>query len=155
MCITATDKKQSDGASWGALYFLELSNNCLDSTAQFRFRDNGAMFNLKRQGCIAAYYRTGTGYSLDMFYIYYSENLDASACAQKPDKNIYRAITQTSWGGLSVYFKRYRQSKFQNWCAVNGHHEELAKNQGVDPYLKLTTPCNDAPNKRFHFGKFL
>ena len=147
---------QSQSPVWGNLSFVELSNNCLDPAAQFRFRDNGAMLNLKRQGCLWAGYKSRFGYYLDMFYLYVGAfSLDRSACAQKPDQNIYRAIAQTTWGGLSVYYKGNGKSSFQTWCAVNGHYKELAENQGIDLYVKLTTSCTDAPDKRFHFGKFL
>ena len=158
MCINDTSIIQSQDSSWGKLFFLELSNNCLDPAAQFRFRDNGAMLNLKRQGCLSAHYKAGSGYLLDMFYIYVDAvSLDKSACAQKPDHDppIYRAITQTTWGGLSVYYRRDERTSFQNWCAVNGHYKQLAENPGIDPYVKLMTSCADAPDKRFHFGKFL
>ena len=156
MCINDTSIIQSRSPSWGKLFFLELSNNCLDPAAQFGFRDNGAMLNLKRQGCLSAHYKHSSGYYLDMFYLYVNVvSLDRSACAQRPDQKIYRAITQTTWGGLSVYYKGNGKSSFQTWCAVNGHHEQLAENSGIDPYLKLTTSCTDAPDKRFHFGKFL
>ena len=91
-----------------------------------------------------------------MFYLYVDAvSLDRSACAQRPNLNIYRAITQTTWGGLAVYYKGRGRTSFQTWCAVNGHQERLAENQGIDPNLKLTTTCVDAPDKRFHFGKFL
>jgi hypothetical protein len=135
---------------------VELSNNCLDPASQFRFRDNGAMLNLKRQGCLVAFRRYGSGYKLHMFYIYVDAvSLDTDACAQKPDKGIYRAITQTSWGGLSVYYRRHYTHSFEPWCASTGSHRELASEQGIDPYVGLTIPCTDAPNKRFRFGKFL
>ena len=159
MCINDTSKIQSGiGSSWGTLSYVELSNNCLDPAAQFRFRDNGAMLNLKRQGCFAALYKAGSGYYLDMFYIYVGAvSLDSGACAQKPDQNIYRAITQTSWGGLSVYYARSPKSSsssFQTRCAVPTTYQPLATNQGIDQYIKVTTNCNDAENKRFNFGKF-
>jgi hypothetical protein len=156
MCINDTSIIQSQGSKWGNVSYVELSNNCLDPAAQFRFRDNGAMLNLKRQGCFTALYKRGSGYFLDMFYIYVDAvSLDRSACAQKPDKSIYRAINQTTWGGLSVYYRRSYKTSFQTWCAVNGHYPKLAEKQGVDPYVKLTTSCTDAPEKRFHFGEFL
>ena len=57
LCLKDTGIIQSSG-SWGNLSFLELSENtCFDPEAQFRFRDNGAMLNLKRQGCVAAFNR--------------------------------------------------------------------------------------------------
>ena len=156
MCINDPSIIQSQGSSWGNLSFLELSNNCLDPAAQFRFRDNGAMLNLEKKGCLAAFYKYGIGYALDMFYLYVGAvSLDISACAQKPDQNIYRAITQTTWGGLSVYYRRDKRTSFQNWCAVNGHYKQLAENPGIDPYVKLTTSCTNAPDKHFHFGKFV
>ena len=156
MCINDTSIIQSQASSWGKLFFLELSNNCLDPAAQFRFRDNGAMLNLKRQGCISAHFKAGSGYYLNMFYLYVDAvSLDRSACAQKPDQKIYRAITQTTWGGLSQHYKGNGKASFQTWCAVNGHYERLAENKGIDPLLNLTTSCVDSPDKRFHFGKFL
>ena len=157
LCINDTSKIQSGiGSSWGTVSYVELSNNCLDPAAQFRFRDNGAMLNLKRQGCLAALYKGGRGYYLDMFYIYVDAvSLDRGACIQKPDKKIYSAITQTSWGGLAVYYRRSLKSSFQTRCAVPNTYQPLATNQGIDPYIDLTTNCNDAEDKRFHFGKFL
>ena len=156
MCINYTSKIQSGIGSWGTLSFVELTNNCMDPAAQFRFRDNGAMLNLKRQGCLAAFYKAGSGYLLDMFYIYVDAvSLDRSACAQKPDQNIYRAITQTSWGGLSVYYSRNGKTLFQTRCAVPRTHKQLATYYGIDPYIGLTTNCNYAEGKRFNFGKFL
>jgi hypothetical protein len=113
-----TGQIQSNG-SWGNLSFLGYSDtdSCLDPAA--RFRDNGAMLNLKRQGCLAAFNRNGSGYNLDMFYIYVdSVSLDTAACAQKPNESIYRAITQTPQGALSVYYKGKDKSSFQT-CMVS------------------------------------
>ena len=147
-CISDTGQIQSNG-SWGNLSFLEFSDNsCLDPAAQFRFRDNGAMLNLLRQGCLAAFNKSGSGYDLDMFYLYVdSVSLDTAACAQKPNEGIYRAITQTPEGRLSVYYKGKGNSSFQNWCtAVRSH--------GIYYYLGLTTPCNfNSYWERFIFGK--
>ena len=155
LCINDTGIVQSLGSTWGKLLFLELSDNCLDPASQFRFRDNGAMLNLKRKGCLWAGYKYhGYGYHLGTFYLYVDAiSLHRSACAQNPDRNIYRAITQTTWGGLSVYYSGYGKTSFQTWCAVKGHDTRLVKNAGIDPYLKLMT-CSDAPEKRFHFGTF-
>ena len=152
MCINDTSIIQSRG-SWGSLSFVELTNNCLDPAAQFRFRDNGAMLNLKRQGCLSALYKGGSGYRLDMFYIYVSDNLEAEACAQDSTKK--RAINQTLWGGLILHYKRSLRDPFVIKCAVPKTHEDLAKYQGIDPYIGLTTNCSDAEDKRFKFGKFL
>ena len=150
-CIKDTGQIQSNG-SWGNLSFLELSDNsCLDPAAQFRFRDNGAMLNLKRQGCLAAFNKNGSaGYDLDMFYIYVdSVSLDTASCAQKPNESIYRAITQTPEGRLSVYYKGKGNSSFQNWCTTVRSHR-------IYYYLGLTTSCNfNSYWERFFFGKSL
>ena len=140
-CINDTGRIQSSG-SWGNLSFLEFSyNSCLDPAAQFRFRDNGTMLNLKRQGCLAAFNKNGSGQDLDRFYLYVdSVSSDTAACAQKPNESIYRAITQTPKGGLSVYYKGKDKSSFQTWC--------------INHYIGLTTPCNFTL-QRFVFGKFL
>ena len=66
MYINVTRLLQAD-ESWGNLSFVELSNNCLDPAAQFRFLDNGAMLNLERKGCLEATSRFGSG--LDMLYM--------------------------------------------------------------------------------------
>jgi hypothetical protein len=70
------------------------------------------------QGCLAAFNRNGSGYDLDMLYLYVdSVSLDTAACAQKPNESIYRAITQTPQGALSVYYKGKDKSSFQT-CMV-------------------------------------
>ena len=93
MCIIDTRIIQGNGA-WGNLTFVELSNNCLDPVAQFRFRDNSAMLNLKRPGCLSPLYRAKSGYWLDMFYIYVSfGGLDSEACADRADWDKYAGIT--------------------------------------------------------------
>ena len=153
-CIKDIGQIQSNG-SWGRLFFLKLSSSCFDPAAQFRFRDNGAMLNLKRQGCLAALHRNGSGYDLDMFYLYVdSASLDTAACAQKPNESIYRAITQTSEGALSVFYEGKDKSSFETWCAQLRYSNELEVNYGIFQYIGLTTRC-DISYQRFIFGKFI
>ena len=142
MCINETEVVQQT-YSWGILYFVELSNNCLDPAAQSRFLDNSAMFNLKRKSCFEGTTKAGTGYSIPMLYMLVATN-PSNNCRDRD-----HAITQTSWGGLSVF---YFPTKLKR-CAVPGNNGDLATNQGIDPYIGLTTDCNDAENKRFNFGK--
>jgi hypothetical protein len=156
-CLSDTGQIQSNG-SWGNLSFLEFSDNsCLDPAAQFRFRDNGAMLNLKRQGCLAAFNKNGSGYDLDVFYLYVdSVSLDTAACAQKPNESIYRAITQTPEGGLSVYYKGKDKSSFQTWCAWYTYNSPLYRNDGIINYMGLSTRCHFIHStQKFIFGKFL
>ena len=159
-CINDTGRIQSNG-SWGSLSFITLTHDsCLDPSAQFRFRDNGAMLNLQRQGCLAAFNRSGYGYDLDMFYLYVdSASLDRDACAQKPKQGIYRAITQTSEGGLSVYYKGKGKTSFQTWCAKYKSDRQLSiildsyQSNRVRYYLGLTTRCKSiSSNQKFIFG---
>ena len=140
-CINVTGQIQSSG-SWGNLFFLELSNgSCLDPNAQFRFRDNGAMFNLEKQGCVAAMHRNVSGYNLDMFYLYVdSVSLDTNACAPKPNESIYRAITQTPEGALSAYHKGKDEDSLRKWCL----YYKFSSN-----YIVLKNRCNYT----FIFGK--
>jgi hypothetical protein len=142
MCISVTSKIQIY-ANWGILYFVELSNNCLDPAAQSRFLDNSAMFNLERKSCFEAASRGGSGYNLPMLYLLVATDYSANC------RDTDHAITQTPWGGLYVY---YPQGK-QTWCAVPKTNAGLATNQGIDPYIGLTTNCNGAESKRFNFGK--
>ena len=166
MCINDTRIIQSNNPTWGNVSFVELSDSCLDPAAQFRFRDNGAMLNLEQQGCVAAqskYLKIRRDdmavFVLDMFFIYVDAvSLDRSACAQRPEKEIYRAITQTSEGALSVNFSRYISSlkeyePFDRWCAVPKRDERFTKYYGIDLFVGLTRLCDDASDKRFHFGK--
>ena len=149
MCIDDTRKIQGKNESWGNVSYVELSNDCLDPAAQFRFLDNGAMLNLERPGCFHPLNRAGSGYGLNMFFIYVSSGgLDDVACSGNVDKSTHPAITQTSWGGLSVKYKASIQ------CAVKKTHKDLANNQGIDTYIGFATNCNDAEDKRFNFGKF-
>ena len=154
MCINDTSIQQSPTEDWGYLIFLELSDNCLDPAAQFQFRDNSAMLSLKTQRCLSPHFRGGSGHLLDMFYIYVPPSnvgVDQS-CTNDATS---RAITQTAWGGLSTSYEGRGKSSFETYCVVTGHHQKLATNQGIDPYVKLTTPCADVPDQRFNFGKFL
>ena len=154
-CIKDTANAKYKGSSWGNLSDVELVANCLDSASQFRFRDNGAMLNLKRQGCLAAAAKFGSGLGLDMFYLYVDAvRLDRYACAQNATLKIYRAITQTSAGALSVKYKGNGKSTYQTWCAEPKTNTEYASGRGIDPYIALTTPCSDVEDQIFNFGKF-
>ena len=142
MCINDTRILQTD-QSWGSLSFVELSNNCLDPAAQFRFLDNSAMLNLERKGCFEGARRAGTGYRLPMLYLLVA-TIPSANC-----RDMDHAITQTPWGGLYVYYPQGKQTR----CAVPRTYQQLATNQGIDPYIRLTTDCNDAEDKHFNFGK--
>ena len=123
MCIHVTSVPHVT-ASWGNLSYVELSNNCLDPAAQFRFLDNSAMFNLERKSCFEG----------KLSVLYFLLAADPSGNCRDRD----HAITQTSWGGLSVY----EVDSGQTWCAV----------PKTNTYIGLTT-CSDTENKRFNFGK--
>jgi hypothetical protein len=142
MCISVTSKIQT-AASWGNLSFVELSNNCLDPAAECRFLDNNAMFNLERKSCFEGLSRGGIGYSLPMLYFLLATNPSGN-CRDRD-----HAITQTSWGGLSVYEVPNKGTR----CALPGKDGRLATNPGIDTYIRLTTDCADAEEKRFNFGK--
>ena len=149
MCVNDTSIISTEG-SWGNMSYLELSNNCLDPAAQFRFVDTSAMLNLKRPGCIHPLYTKINKKRFDLLPLWVaSVNEKENSCNQK------LAITQTSWGGLSVQYRRNEEGKFQTWCAVPKTDQSLADNQGIDPYFGLTQNCNDAENKRFNIGKIL
>jgi hypothetical protein len=153
-----TGQIQSNG-SWGNLSFLEFSSgSCLDPAAQFRFRDNGAMLSLERQGCLAAFHKNGSSYDGDLFYLYVdSVSLDTAACAQKPNESIYRAITQTPEGALSVYYKGKGRSSFQTWCmtVMWSSFSSILKAMPGSYYAGLAT-CyqNINRNQKITFGKF-
>ena len=155
MCINDTRIIQSEG-TWGNVSFVEFSNDCLDPAAQFRFRDNGAMLNLKRPGCLFPTYKAKLGYNLDTFYLYVnSKGLDTEACTEHVGRNTDPAITQTSWGGLSVRYTRDKSRDLETMCVVPKTDQRLANSPGIDPYIGWTRDCNDAEDKRFNFGKFL
>ena len=155
-CIKDTGQIQSNG-SWGNLSFLTRSRDCLNPAAQFRFRDNGAMLNLKRQGCLAAFNKSDSGEDLAMFYLYVdSVSLDTAACAQKSNEGIYRAIRQTPEGALSVYYK----GKNKSWCAesIHDHNSQLYKKYRIHYIISLTTQCHSIDRNSdgsFIFGKLL
>jgi hypothetical protein len=141
MCIHVTSLLQTE-ESWGNFTFVELSNNCLDPAAQFRFVNNSAMLNLKRKGCFEGTARGGRGHNLPMLYMLLTP--DPSYNCRHKD----HAIAQTSWGGLSVYYIPNKKT----WCVVPKTHNRM-KNQGIDPYIGLTADCTNAEDKRFNFGK--
>ena len=155
MCIIDTRIVQSEG-TWGNVSFVELSSNCLDPAAQFRFLDSGAMLNLKRPGCLFPTYKAGLGYNLDTFYLYVnSKGLDTEACRERPDRNTDPAITQTPWGGLSIKYTTSKTGTPPTMCIVPKTDQRLVNNPGIDPYIDFTRDCTDAEDKRFNFGKFL
>ena len=128
-CVNDTAQIQSN-ASWGSLSYLNLSNNCLDPAAQFRFRDNATMLNLKRQGYLTICKKRALP---EMFYVYVPSsppNITESACAD------HRAIKQTPWGGLS------------------GSNDSVTRCADPQMYIE-TTNCGYTENRRFNFGKFL
>ena len=145
MCINDTSIILTEG-NWGSMSYLEFSNNCLDPAAQFRFVNTSAMLNLKRLGCIHPLYRR----NLDLLFLWV-----ASVSEIENSCNQDLAIDQTSWGDLSVKYRRDGSTNFQTWCAVPKTDQSLANNPGIDPYFGLTQDCSDAENKRFNFGKFL
>ena len=115
------------------------------------------MLNLNRKGCLAGFNRDGSGYDLDMFYLYVdSVGLDTNACAQNNTKRIYRAITQTPAGALSVYYKHKSQSYFRTRCAHKKYTYRLRHRYGIDYYLGLST-CQQSHSRgelQVVFGKF-
>jgi hypothetical protein len=144
MCINVTGLIQTPSETWGTLSFVGLSNNCLDPTVQFRFLDNSAMLNLKRNSCFEATSRGGNGFLIPMLYFLLATN-PASNCRDKE-----HAITQTSWGGLSIFYYPDKGTR----CAVPTTDIRI-KTQRIDPYIGVTIDCTDAEDKRFNFGKFL
>ena len=145
MCISVT-RILHITQYWGNLTYVELSNNCLDPAAQFRFLDNSAMFNLKRKSCFegtVGYNINDTGYNIPALYMLVARNPSRN-CRDRD-----HAITQTSWGGLSVFYFPTNLKR----CAVPGNYDVLATNQGIDSYIALTTDCTDAEDKHFNFGK--
>ena len=156
MCIYDTEILQGVPEPWGNVTFVELSNDCLNPAAQFQFLDNGAILSLKRPGCLFPIHKYGSGYYLDMFYLFVNpKGLDTEACRGRVDGTRNPAITQTSWGGLSVKYTRDLTRTPQTMCAVPKKDPRLVVDPGIDFYIGLTTDCHDAQNKRFNIGKFL
>ena len=132
MCINDTSIIIERDYSWGNMSYLELSNNCLDPAAQFKFVNTSAMLNLKRPGCI---------HSLSNLLALWVASV--SKLGQSCNDGL--AITQTSWGGLSTK---------QSGCADPKTDKALADKQ-IDSYIGLTRYCTDNQNRRFNFGKIL
>jgi hypothetical protein len=101
------------------------------------------MLNLKRKVCFEETSRDGYGYYISMLYLPVAT--DPSVNCRDSD----HAISQTPWGGLYVYFLTGKQTR----CAVPKTDDRLATKQGIDTYIRLTTDCTDAEDKRFNFGK--
>ena len=137
MCINDTSIIYDKG-SWGNMTYLELSNNCLDPAAQFRFVDTSAMLNLKRPGCVFPLPNHNPD-RLALWVASFSEINLGNSC------NDGLAITQTSWGGLSTKPSR---------CAEPKTDQRFA-DQGINSYIGLNQDCNDNQNRRFNFGKIL
>ena len=143
MCVKDTSIIQSKG-TWGNVSYLELSNNCLDPAAQFRFVDTSAMLNLKRPGYVHPIHADKR---IDLFLLWVA-SVSEIELGKSCDNKL--AINQTVWGGLST---KYRDRNYETWCAVP--KSQTLDGKGKDPYFGLTVDCNDTENKHFNFGKFL
>ena len=137
MCINDTSIIYDKG-SWGNLSYLQLSNNCLDPAAQFRFVSTGAMLNLKRPGCLHPLPNNKPDF-LALWVASFSKIELGNSC------NDGLAITQTSWGGLSTKSSRCAEPKT----------DQRFVDQGINSYVGLNQDCNDNQNRRFNFGKML
>ena len=131
MCINDTSIIQSKGP-WGNMSYLELSNNCLDPAAQFKFVNTSAMLNLKRHGCLHPLRELLALWVASVWEL-------GQSC------NDGLAIYQTSWGGLSTKDGRCADPK------TDKKHAD----KGIDSYIGLTRDCRDNQNGRFNFGKIL
>ena len=142
MCVNDTSIIIEKDESWGNMSFLELSNNCLDPTAQFRFVDTNAMLNLKRPGCLHPLYTKSNRLDLlGLWVASVSEIEQGKSCNQK------LAITQTSWGGLSVQYDR--SGRNSRTSCENPKTDQGLANQGINSYTGLTTNCSHNQNERF------
>ena len=137
MCINDTSTMSGRG-SWGNMSYLELSNNCLDPAAQFRFVDTSAMLNLKRYGCLHPLPSNNPDW-LALWVASISQIELGNSC------NDGLAITQTSWGGLSTKPSR---------CAEPKTDQRFA-GRGINSYIGFNQECNDNQNRRFNFSTIL
>ena len=90
--------------------------------------------------------KDGSGYNLEMFYLYVDSVSLGTACAQN------RAISQTSNGGLTVHYRGKGWSSFQTWCARWSSHYQLEKNYSIEYHIRLDRSCHSY--YRFIFGEF-
>ena len=139
---------QAKEPPYGNYSFVELSNNCLDPAAQIRFLDNGGMFNLKIQACFFPISRNGFGSSFGLTNFYFIPSI-IWICYNNNN------ITQTPWGGLFWSSSTIVGTIYFAGCALPNTSKQLVEKHGVDPYIQMTTDCNDRDDKRFNFGKFL
>ena len=124
---------------------METSDDCFDQASQFNFRDTGAILKINIPGCLQAVDKCTSNEGTLRLLVIHTDNKNNidDLCS---DNN---AVTQTSWGGLRLWFWRTDQLL----CLVPATSNEFKNKYGVDPYLK-TTDCNEGTEKRFHFGKF-
>ncbi|XP_046857075.1 uncharacterized protein LOC124450443 isoform X2 [Xenia sp. Carnegie-2017] len=107
-------------------YYLNLTKNCFDSTAQFKFHQSGSILKLNREGCL-----NGERVLQDLLLIYEKKGDIAAPC------NEANALTQTFQGGIFT-------ADF-NKCAVPPGYIKRHVYMGI-------AQCNDEEDQRFHFG---
>ena len=108
-------------------YYLNLTKNCFDSTAQFKFHQSGSILKPNREGCLV-----GEIVLQDLFLIYEKKGDITASC------NARYALNQTLQGGIFT-------SDF-NKCAVPSGFIKRHVYMGM-------AKCNDEEDQRFHFGK--
>ena len=117
---------------YGDFYYVGLTNDCLHSAAQFRYRDNGAFFNIFRDGCIVYVYVRG----IWVFQVWDGRPDNRGACL-----NVFRP---NSAGSLV----------FGSKCAVPKEPggTTRTKNFIEGDHIQLVNYCN-RKEQQFLFGK--
>ncbi|XP_046857400.1 uncharacterized protein LOC124450794 [Xenia sp. Carnegie-2017] len=109
-------------------YYLNLTKNCFDSTAQFKFHQSGSILKPNREGCLV-----GERDFKKLFLIYEKKGDIAAAC------NDANALNQTFQGGI------FTSNMYFNDCAVPPGYIKSQVYMGI-------AKCNGEEDQRFHFG---
>jgi hypothetical protein len=127
-CITSSEELVFNNPTWALSYFVVMTDNCLNVSAQFRYLDSALLHNIEKEGTLLS---TTDSLFLGRLSVYKG----VAATAILHQNNAEYRLKQTDSGSLFFY------DTSQNVCA-----EPSTK------YVLRNATC-DTENQKFSFGK--
>ena len=127
-CITVSEDLAYNSPSYAFPYFVEMTDKCLDTKAQFRYVNNELLHNIVKGGTLG-YYAKSWYNKRWVVYVGVVEE------AKQNQDSLEQRLKQTAAGSLSLYYRSHPV------CA-----EPSSKNLSSKRYC-------DQKNQTFTFGK--
>ena len=129
-CITVCEKPMNENLNDAFIYYVKLTENCLDGKAQFRYLDSQLLQNIEKNGTLV---------SPSAHYKYFSRWCVYKGVSKKKRKyqyNVKHRLKQTAAGALLFYNREdpvcaVRQSSKKYLLRVLKHYCEKSADEFV------------------------